>query len=74
MRTLEEIAEFDNHLLDIEDEERMNYFNEETSDMTGDELYRQLFPIHELKVFKEEAIAKNYKKKIEDALKIEVEE
>ncbi len=52
----------------------MNYFNEETSDMTGDELYRQLFPIHELKVFKEEAIAKNYKKKIEDALKIEVEE
>lgn len=29
----------------------MNYFNESTSEMTGDELHRKLFPINKLKTF-----------------------
>lgn len=30
----------------------MNYFNEETADMDGENLWRQMFPIQSLKQFK----------------------
>ncbi len=34
----------------------MNYFNESTSEMTGDELYRKLLPINTLKVIEEKPL------------------
>lgn len=34
----------------------MNYFNESTADMTGDELHRKLFPIDKLKSYSDVGI------------------
>lgn len=36
----------------------MNYFNEETAELDGETLWRNMFPINKLKVFKNEPIAR----------------